>query len=52
MPVLLSLRQHTALEIVQSQVLEGETYCVFLNDLSAVAVLNELSPSSSRFGVS
>ena len=36
MPALFSLGQHTALEAVQSQLFEGETFCVFLDDLYAI----------------
>ena len=36
MPALFSLGQHPALEAVQSQLLEGETLCAFLDDLYAI----------------
>ena len=44
MPALFSLGQHPALEAVQSQLLEGETLCAFLDDLYAICRPDRVVP--------
>ena len=49
MPALFSLGQHPAFEAVQSQLLEGETICAFLDDVYAVCCPDRVVPIFNLF---